>query len=64
MWESSIAKALGAWLGGGAQASAARRPAGTSAMFARRRPPPQTTLERPCGAGMALAGVLGELDVL
>ena len=62
MWGSRIAMVVGACLGSGALVYVTRQwPAADPA--ARSRPAP-ATLERPCGAGMALAGLLGEPGVL
>jgi len=64
MWGTGgIAVAVGVCLSSGALAYAARQPRGASSA-ARTRPVPQEMLERPCGAGMALAGVLGEPGML
>ena len=65
MWRSgSIAVAVGACLGSGALVYATRQSGGTNRSLGQARPTPRAMVERPCGAGMALAGVLGEPGVL
>ena len=63
-WESgSIAVAVGACLGGSALMYVTLQPAHLNSLLNGRTPAPQAAVE-PCGAGMALAGVLAEPGVL